>query len=156
MALIFAFSAEDAAQSTETSDTFVDVIVDTLVSACDGEIGESDIASFHERVSFAVRKSAHFAAYLVLGVLTVSAVSQHGLSRPAVATASLAICAAYAAGDELHQYFVPGRACSAYDVVLDTAGSLVGIILALLVMRAAVRNLKNNNETDTQEEMANG
>lgn len=38
------------------------------------------------------------------------------------AGAALAVCLLYAAGDELHQYFVPGRACLATDILVDALG----------------------------------
>lgn len=36
---------------------------------------------------------------------------------------TVAICFLYAISDEIHQYFVPGRACRVFDVLIDTSGS---------------------------------
>ena len=36
---------------------------------------------------------------------------------------TIAICFLYAVSDEIHQYFVPGRACRLFDVLIDTSGS---------------------------------
>lgn len=41
----------------------------------------------------------------------------------------------YAVSDEIHQYFVPGRAMQARDVLIDTAGVLLGIWIARGIMR---------------------
>jgi VanZ family protein len=68
-----------------------------------------------------VRKAAHLTEYAILGALLVRA-----LDRPAAA-AALAI--AYAATDELHQHFVPGRTGSVVDVLIDSVGVVVGIVL---------------------------
>jgi VanZ family protein len=68
-----------------------------------------------------LRKAAHVTEYAILGALLVRA-----LGRPAVATA-LAI--GYAATDELHQHFVPGRAGTAVDVAVDAVGVLLGVVL---------------------------
>ena len=68
-----------------------------------------------------LRKAAHVTEYAILGALLVRA-----LDRPAVATA-LAI--GYAATDELHQHFVPGRAGTAVDVAADAVGVLLGVVL---------------------------
>ncbi len=38
----------------------------------------------------------------------------------------------YATSDEIHQYFVPGRACMIEDVFIDTLGVMLGISLILL------------------------
>lgn len=44
--------------------------------------------------------------------------------------ARLAMCVAalYAATDELHQAFVPSRTGSAIDVLIDSAGAILGVI----------------------------
>lgn len=45
------------------------------------------------------------------------------------------ICFAYAILDELHQLFIPGRSCTALDVLADTLGS--GVAAALWKVLAA-------------------
>jgi VanZ family protein len=40
------------------------------------------------------------------------------------------IAVGYGISDEIHQYFVPGRHCSLYDVFSDTAGALLAYIVA--------------------------
>lgn len=68
---------------------------------------------------FPLRKLAHAAEYAVLGALLARAVGD----LPA-----LWLGIAYAVSDELHQSFVPGRAASLFDVGVDSAGLLVGIL----------------------------
>ena len=46
---------------------------------------------------------------------------------------------AYAASDELHQLFVPGRAGRLSDIGIDAAGALLGIALLLFVLRLVLR-----------------
>lgn len=41
----------------------------------------------------------------------------------------------YATSDEIHQYFVPGRACRMGDVFIDTLGVLLGITIILLIKK---------------------
>ena len=45
-----------------------------------------------------------------------------------------------AATDEIHQAFVPDRGPSPVDVMIDTAGASVGLVLSLAVSR--IRNCK--------------
>jgi VanZ family protein len=66
-----------------------------------------------------LRKGAHAAEFAVLGFLLLRA-----LGREAVA---LGLGIAYAASDELHQHFVPGRQGSVLDVALDSVGVAVGV-----------------------------
>jgi VanZ family protein len=74
-----------------------------------------------------LRKLAHVTEYFVLAALFVRALRRSGVA----AALPLAIAAAlgYAASDEWHQSFVPGRTATPRDVAIDAAG----IALAVLV-----------------------
>ena len=39
----------------------------------------------------------------------------------------------YAITDEIHQYFVPNRCCSLWDILIDSSGALFGVFLCHLV-----------------------
>ena len=45
------------------------------------------------------------------------------------------VCALYAASDEFHQSFVPGRDCSIYDWFADVAGIIAMITLVTVMFR---------------------
>ena len=45
-----------------------------------------------------------------------------------------ALCMLYAAGDEFHQYFVPGRAAQLSDVAIDAMGFLPCVAAVYLVL----------------------
>jgi VanZ family protein len=70
-----------------------------------------------------LRKGAHLAEYAVLGGLLYRALGREALA--------LAVGIAYAATDELHQYFVRGRHASPVDVAIDAVGIAVGMLLWL-------------------------
>jgi hypothetical protein len=69
-----------------------------------------------------LRKLAHGAEYAVLGVLLLRAIGRPGTA--------FALATLYAATDEIHQAFVPGRQTSPLDLAIDAAGAAVGIALA--------------------------
>ena len=48
---------------------------------------------------------------------------------------TLAICFLYAVSDEVHQVFVPGRAGRISDVMIDTSGAVLGILLVFSVIQ---------------------
>jgi len=70
-----------------------------------------------------LRKGAHLAEYAILGGLLYRALGREALA--------LAVGIAYAATDELHQYFVRGRHASPVDVAIDAVGVAVGMLLWL-------------------------
>lgn len=73
---------------------------------------------------------AHFLEYALLGTLVYVAARTNARDWRAVAFAIL-IAAAYAATDEIHQAFVPGRMPDIADWGLDVLGANVGALLAL-------------------------
>jgi VanZ family protein len=68
-----------------------------------------------------LRKTAHAAEFALLGLLLARAI---GRELPA-----LVLGIGYAAADELHQAFVPGRLGSPWDVLLDSVGVAFGVLL---------------------------
>ena len=87
-----------------------------------------------------VRKCAHLAEYAVLALLLWRALRKPPKPdappwRWSEAGLVLALVALYAASDEFHQTFVPSRQGCVSDVLLDTAGGA----LALLVLWVAGR-----------------
>ena len=133
MALIFSFSMETAAESSQSSGGFIRALLETF----DRDFLSLSYADQHakiESLSYFVRKSAHFCIFGMLGILVTSAVSTHGLTAKKTALYSLGICALYAVSDEIHQYFVPGRACMLRDMLIDTCGASCGITAVLFLI----------------------
>jgi VanZ family protein len=71
---------------------------------------------------FVLRKIAHACEYAVLGLLLVRATRREHLA--------VLIGVLYAATDELHQHFVPGRHATVRDVAIDAAGVVLGVLAA--------------------------
>ena len=96
-------------------------------------------------MDFLVRKSAHFLEYTMLGLILMLTARTFLTSHQK--TAALLTGAVYAALDEFHQYFVPGRACQVRDVLIDYSGIVTGILTALLLMRIirAIRNQRGSS-----------
>ena len=77
-----------------------------------------------------IRKLAHVGEYMLLSMFVLRGVRGERRSwRLAWALAALAIAISYAALDEVHQLFVPGRGASARDVLLDSCGAALGQML---------------------------
>lgn len=73
-----------------------------------------------------LRKLAHFAEYLVLGVLLYRALRAGRRWDMRAAGMAVLIAGLYSAGDELHQWFVPGRTAAATDCLIDVSGAAAG------------------------------
>lgn len=132
MAVIFAFSAQTGNRSGNTSGEIVRWVIGLLYRGF-GELPEAEQASVLELLQLVIRKGAHFAEYAVLAILTASALRTYSLSLPLRWCLPVAISALYAVTDEIHQYFVPDRACRLLDVGIDTAGALFGTAVFVLL-----------------------
>jgi VanZ family protein len=80
-----------------------------------------DLATGLGLADLVVRKIAHFIEYAVLGALLFRAVGREPVA--------FVLGALYAATDEIHQAFVPGRLGSPLDWLIDTAGAAAGVLV---------------------------
>ena len=89
--------------------------------------------------NLAVRKLGHFSEYLMLGFFSFSYFSNLFLKsdkfRDFKKTMSISwiFSILYAASDEFHQTFVAGRDGNIIDVLIDSSGALVGIIISSII-----------------------
>lgn len=88
---------------------------------------------YAEGIDHAVRKTAHFAEYAILGFLLTGAASLGNGWKSFLQPGFTG--ALYAASDEFHQLFVPGRSGQISDVLLDSAGVCFGVLLGMLFWR---------------------
>lgn len=77
---------------------------------------------------------AHFCEYAVFGFLLQNALGCSAPARRAVVLA-IVVASAYGVTDELHQLFVPGRACDPVDWLVDTVGAALGALIAWRALR---------------------
>ena len=131
MVAIFVFSAFPAERSSGMSDS----LVDWPFALFEKWFGVSISLAAREFLHRFIRKAAHLLIFLLLGVCAANTVRRAAWGGWRVFWISLCWCSLYAATDEFHQLFVPGRACMWQDWLLDTAGALIGIGAVLLFMR---------------------
>ncbi len=87
-----------------------------------------------DEIVFLVRKCAHLTEFAVMALLFWRALRKpvRGIPRPwqwSDARLAILLVALYAASDEFHQFFVPSRQALVTDVMIDTTGGIVGVLL---------------------------
>jgi len=90
-----------------------------------------------QQIHHAFRKTCHLTEYAILAWLFWRAIRKPVKNDPrpwnwTEAGLALAIVFAYAASDELHQVFVPNRTALASDVLIDTSGGAIALLLLWL------------------------
>ncbi|MGN0568941.1 MAG: VanZ family protein [Candidatus Fimenecus sp.] len=119
MGFIFFMSSQGAEDSQALSDSVLQKIIGLLGIDISGEF---------------LRKCAHFSEFAGLGLLLSNAIYasfNHRLT-PVFALGGSVI---YAVSDEIHQIFSEGRACQFTDVLIDSAGALLGVIIAFIIFK---------------------
>lgn len=142
MAVIFTMSARPAEVSEKDSSFFSKRIVKVSGKDLTG-MDRWEEEAFMDKTERIVRKSAHAAEYMVLAILLTGTLSKLPPDRKEVAVILL-FCILYAAGDELHQFFVPGRGPGVKDVLIDSLGASAGLAATVTALYTVSRCLKTD------------
>ena len=86
-------------------------------------------------VEFFIRKAAHFFSYFFIGFFWVLGLRKRVNDEWLVLLLAVLLSIGYASLDELRQVFHPGRTGLMEDVLLDTAGAMVGIFFSWFLLK---------------------
>lgn len=126
MAFIFSFSSRSGDVSSQDSNHVGMIIGEVFIPGFE-QWNDTKQDDFADAIDHPIRKTAHAMEYAVLGLLAAGIfVDQKNLGKLRIFIPWL-IAAGYAATDEFHQLFVPGRSGQISDVLLDSAGALAGV-----------------------------
>ena len=130
-AMIFLFSAQDGPTSSKTSGWLVNRLIGWFHPEYDSlpQVGKNRLFSSYQHL---VRKGAHFSEFALLGAFLLLLLN--ALKRRWKAPLSWLLGTLYACTDELHQMAVSSRAAMWQDVLIDSAGVLFGVLVALLIL----------------------
>lgn len=123
MGVIFYLSHQPGTESSNLSSGITDFVIQTIDTLL--PFISVDEALFHHLI----RKSAHFTAYFLLGLLVNHAIRLPYGKRLVTA---LVICILFATSDEVHQLFIVGRSGEVRDVLIDSTGAATGIGVYML------------------------
>jgi VanZ family protein len=124
--MLVIFSASSDAQSYHHSSRIFEPLLHWLFPT----MPMAHIQTLHHLV----RKCAHMTEYAFLAWLFWRAIRQSPTKPPrpwnwSEAGLALALVFIYAAADELHQKFIPGRTGQISDVIVDVVGGAIGLTL---------------------------
>lgn len=83
-------------------------------------------------LNFVIRKSGHFLEYLTLAILMYNALKEF-IDKKYIIILTIFLVFLYACSDEIHQLFVVGREGKFSDVIIDTLGGVVGMLLCKII-----------------------
>lgn len=123
-AMLFFFSGQDANESGRLS-LWVTEHVMRLFPFLPFEL---------EQVHFFVRKAAHFSIFALEGFLLGLAMMKTLPEKWLGGVLAILSCGVVAVLNEYHQSFVEGRSCEVRDMLIDSAGALLGVLLGALLL----------------------
>ncbi len=94
-------------------------------------------------LQFIVRKTAHLTLYLILGAFALLHFSTYSrLTLILKVFSSLLLSVLYAVSDEYHQTYILGRSGEIRDVIIDSLGAVIGILIVLVIYKIfkAIKN----------------
>ena len=125
LVLIFCLSHQNGEESTETSGWFTSLL--------------NFIFPFELTEDF-VRTMAHFSEFACLSFFMNNLFVSYKEKLTPVFACALSFF--YAITDEIHQIFVPGRACQFLDMMVDLAGILSGFIVYAVIYTLVRKTVK--------------
>ena len=133
MCIIFAFSAQTKEESGVVSGGLSYRMVNTTGLLLHLNIDEEKIREIANAIEHFVRKGAHMTEYAILAILLCVWLGRWQMPRMRLACIAGAITVLYSCSDEFHQLFVEGRAGRVSDVLIDSAGAVLGLALFLFI-----------------------
>ena len=130
---IFGFSNQNSETSAGLSQKVTNFVVEFVPSIKNMPEKEKEQAEYI--IEKVIRKIAHYSIYTLVGILLMALMSTYKIKELDRIAISMIIGVIYAATDEIHQAFVPGRGPLVTDVILDSIGVLTGICIVLLVYK---------------------
>lgn len=135
MVTIFAFSAQDATESSQTSQSVSYRIAKWQDRLFRQGKTEEELIQQAKGMQLIIRKGAHMSEYALLAMLLAVHLGCYPFPKKKALLLAFGLTVCYAASDELHQVFVPGRAGRLTDVCIDSLGGLAGSFILFLVWR---------------------
>ncbi len=130
--LIFMFSNDTGGTSTKKSDG---LIVRTVEKVIKRKLSSEEKDKVLKYLVVPVRKSAHLFIYFILGILIISLLREYRDIDIKMILLAVFLGLLYACSDEVHQLFIKGRSCEVRDVLIDTVGVSLGVLLYSLIYR---------------------
>lgn len=133
MCVIFAFSAQPKEESGAVSESFTYQMVSKTNRLFHIDWDDARVREIAASIEGGVRKAAHMVEYGILAALIYGWLGRWAFPFLQRGGRAFLTAAIYAATDEFHQLFVPGRSGRVTDVLIDSAGGLLGVLTFVVV-----------------------
>lgn len=133
MYMIYKLSAQDANTSSALSHQVSKFLVLAYNKICGKGYDNQTLNILIDAIHPYVRKGAHVTEYILLAMSVSLPMYVYRIRGFKLTCLAGLFCVIFAAFDEYHQSFVGGRVCDYHDVLIDSIGIIVGIIVIRIV-----------------------
>lgn len=141
MIVIFCFSHQEAAESSKLSGGIIENIFSLNERLFALELPTAERIYWLELLETILRKATHMAEYGLLAIAVSYSFYVYDKRGFPLIIWSEVVAVLYAATDEFHQLFIPGRSGQVTDILIDGIGALIGCLLFIIFKKN--QNLKN-------------
>lgn len=133
MYFILNFSGQSGTDSAQLSYKVTQKLVIYASDITDKNLTPEEIDIYTEKYHYYVRKLAHFSEYMILAITVAFPLYVYGMRGIWLMLFAGTFCIGFACLDEYRQSFSIGRSPSKKDVMIDSCGVFVGIIITRIV-----------------------
>lgn len=145
MIIIFIFSAQSKEESSEVSGGLSNRVLSIGGWLLHLNIDEETLGFIALTVERIIRKGAHMTEFAILAILLYVWLGRWQIPQMKRYWTASILAGFYACTDEFHQLFVPGRAGLVSDVLIDSAGAVVGLAVFLMFWKAVVKKIHSRS-----------
>ncbi len=149
MIIIFILSGMPGEESNNKSQRAITKAVEQTVSVTNG-MGITDkhpsvnkMKSVTQKLNIVLRKCMHCIEFFILAIFLMNALRYSKISTKGTCLLAIILGFLYACTDEIHQLFVVGRTAKFKDILIDTAGVIIGVIVYVLLRRLYLKREKS-------------
>ncbi|MDO5382159.1 MAG: VanZ family protein [Eubacteriales bacterium] len=137
--VIFGFSGQNGDESQGLSYKAADIVLTICDKAGIVDYNDDNKEIMIENLQLPIRKAAHMTEYAVFAVLVYVALLTDGLKCRLTVFIAFGFAFIFACTDEIHQLFISGRSGRFTDVLIDSAGCIIGLFAAWIINKACRR-----------------
>lgn len=133
MYCILNFSGQSGVDSAQLSYKVTEKLVVIVSDITDKNLNAEEIDIYTEKYHYYVRKLAHFTEYVILAISVAFPLYVYGMRGIWLMIFAGGFCVGFACLDEYRQSFSLGRTPSKKDVMIDSLGVFVGILITRII-----------------------
>jgi hypothetical protein len=151
MVVVFIFSSMTSEESNSKSQRTINTVIEKVLDVTN-DSGITDKHPTEEKMNKVatflnkpLRKCMHASVYFILSILLYNLFNLCKISNWKSCILSVVCSFLYACTDEFHQLFVDGRTGQFIDVLIDTVGAVIGVIVINIVFKIINKIKKAQN-----------